>query len=119
MGLINDHKAANVKGIFQNAQNRYILMSKKNKKNSKGWMHFQWLTRKGQDNIKVKEKAYNCAKAGDRSEYKEQKRMTKRLIRREKLECRRKLARDIKTDSKRLYKYFKKSQQSEHWSYRK
>ncbi|XP_067884545.1 uncharacterized protein gfral [Heterodontus francisci] len=82
------------------------------KKNSKGRTYHPWLTKEVKESIKLKKKAYNCAKisgwSDDWSGYKKWLRMTKRLIRRKKFEYERKLARNVKTDSKSFYRGLKR-----------
>ena len=80
-------------------------------KNKSGKVVHPWITREIRDSIKAKDDAYKVAIKssipGDWEKFRDQQR-TKGLIRKGKIDYKRKLAGNIKTDCKSFYRYMKR-----------
>ncbi|XP_072437775.1 uncharacterized protein [Chiloscyllium punctatum] len=92
--------------IMQKMQDQFIPKRKKDPRRRHGR---PWLTREVKKHIRLKEKKYNLAKISGKTEdweaFKEQQRISKKEIRREKMRYEGKLAKNIKEDSKSFFRY--------------
>ena len=97
------------KEIFFGTQQKYILMVKKDCKRRDNQ---PWLSKEIRESIKLKADAFRVAKSSGRVEdwerFKNQQRMTKKLIKKGRIDYEAKLALNIKKDRKSFYKYIKR-----------
>ncbi|XP_072107366.1 uncharacterized protein [Mobula birostris] len=97
---------------MRKVQDRYIP---KKKKFSSGKRMQPWLTREVKAKVKAKERAYKEAKISGKTEdwevFKTLRKKTKKVIKREKINYERKLANNIKEDTKSFFKYIKSKRQ--------
>ncbi|XP_072361026.1 uncharacterized protein [Scyliorhinus torazame] len=100
-------------GVIEDTVQRFIP---KKRKVIRGEIRQPWLTKEVGECIKAKEKAYNVAKSSGKSEdwegYKNKPRITKREIRKERINYEGRLASNIRNDSKSFFKYIKNKREA-------
>ncbi|XP_055492783.1 uncharacterized protein LOC129697999 [Leucoraja erinacea] len=108
-GLTVDMQWKTFKDCMDELQKLFIPVWQKNKS---GKVVHPWITREIRDSIKAKDDVYKLARKSsipeDWEKFRDQQRRTKGLIRKGKIDYERKLAGNIKTDCKSIYRYVKR-----------